>query len=70
MFLPWFFPYFHQQRTGTTPETKDLQRRGLIKSKEFSGHHDFGPEDVQAGPAMASPCWAGGRRWAMWKGKK
>lgn len=28
-------------------ELVDLQRRGLIKSKEFSGHHDFGPEDVQ-----------------------
>ena len=37
-----------QQRHAPSSRAKDDKRRGLIKSKEFPGHHDFGPEDVQA----------------------
>ena len=44
---PYFPSLFNKENEPQKP--KDLQRRGLIKSKEFSGQHDFGPEDVQAG---------------------
>lgn len=52
-----FFPHCETRKFGPQ-KPKDLQRRGLIKSKEFSGHHDFGPEDVQVGSQwMDRPKW-------------